>query len=246
MPFRTLHYLIPIIAAVLGILSQYVGLDIWLAQQFYDPQQHIWPYQDNWLTQTVIHRGGRDLIGLLVIGTLVFFIMSLLVARWRPWRLAAGYLLVASLSGMLIISQLKSHTHIYSPWDLKMFGGLYPHIRLFDTVSQNSPVGFAFPAGHAGGGYALLSIYFLLRQTVHRYRHYFLLIALLVGMIFGIDQQIRGAHMLSHDLFTFSICWMSCLVWAKLFFNRQAKNKTRPALARTNIPLQHENSLSAN
>jgi membrane-associated PAP2 superfamily phosphatase len=29
--------------------------------------------------------------------------------------------------------------------------------------------------------------------------------------VFGIDQQLRGAHFLSHDLFTAMICWAVAL-----------------------------------
>jgi len=225
MKFRTIHYIIPMMAVFSGILAQYSGLDIWLAGHFYDQHQHIWPYQNSWLMQDVIHRGGRNLIGLLVIGTLLYFVMTLFVERWHHRRRATGYLLAASLTGLIIISLLKGHTHIYSPWDLKIFGGLYPHIRLFDTIAQNSPVGYAFPSGHASGGYILLSIYFLLHQTTHRYRHYSLAIALLIGLIFGVDQQIRGAHMLSHDLFTLAICWTSCIVWSALLFSNKQLSK---------------------
>ena len=110
---------------------------------------------------------------------------------------------------------------MYSPWDLSQFGGHYPHIRLFDHVAQNSPVGLAFPAGHAGGGYILLSLYFVLREYTHRYRHLLLAVAAIIGMTFGVAQQIRGAHVLSHDLTTIAICWLTCLMWAKLMLQRK-------------------------
>jgi membrane-associated PAP2 superfamily phosphatase len=99
---------------------------------------------------------------------------------------------------------------------LQIFGGLYPNIRLFDTVAQSLPVGHAFPAGHSSGGFALLSIYFMARRHQYRHSSLFLYAALGLGLIFGFDQQIRGAHMLSHDLFSLAICWSSCLIWSAL------------------------------
>ncbi len=221
MPHRTIPYLIPLLAMGLAILSQYSGLDLWLAQLFYDQQQHLWPYQEHWLMQTVIHRGGRDLVAVFILGTLLVFGLSFVVKSWRHLRAAAGYILLVSLTSLVIISEFKSHTHIYSPWDLTQFGGHYPHIRLFDHVAQNIPVGQAFPAGHAGGGYILLSVYFVVREYTHRYRYVFLAVAAVIGMTFGIAQQIRGAHMLSHDLTTIAICWITCLVWAKLMLQRK-------------------------
>lgn len=218
MPYSYKHYLIPLLAMSLAIFSQYSGFDLWLAGHFYDQQQHLWPYQEHWLWQTIIHRGGRDLVGVFVIVTLLLFITSFVVKQWRHLRVRTGYVLTAVLTSLLIIGQLKSHTHIYSPWDLKQFGGSFAHIRLFDHVVQNTPVGYAFPAGHAGGGYMLFSLYFLLRETAPKYRYVFLTIATVVGMTFGIAQQLRGAHMLSHDLTAITICWLSCIVWGKIFF----------------------------
>lgn len=223
MPYRVIHYLVPLLAMGMALLSQYSGLDIWLAQQFYDQQHHLWPFQEHWLTQTVLHRGGRDVIGVFIIATFLLFLLSFIIKPWRRLRRGSGYILAASLTSLVIISQLKSHTHIYSPWNLKLFGGALPHIRLFDHVIKNLPVGYAFPAGHAGGGYILLSLYFLLRNSAHRYRYTFLVIAVVVGMAFGVAQQIRGAHMLSHDLTTITICWMSCIVWGKLLLQRQRR-----------------------
>jgi membrane-associated PAP2 superfamily phosphatase len=37
-----------------------------------------------------------------------------------------------------------------------------------------------------------------------------------VGLIFGISQQLRGAHFISHDLWTLAICWFFSLTIFKL------------------------------
>jgi membrane-associated PAP2 superfamily phosphatase len=221
MPHRTLHYLIPLALMCLAIASQYSGLDIWLAQHFYDHEHHVWLYQNSWALEKVFHRGGRTLIGIFMIGVLLTWVLSFVVKRWRHLRLPTGYILVTALTSLEIVSELKSITHMYSPWDLQVFGGANPHVRLFDSADTNSPIGYAFPAGHAAGGYILLSLYFWLQHTMHRYRYAALALAIIVGMSFGIAQQIRGAHMLSHDLTTIAICWLSCLVWAKLLLQRK-------------------------
>ena len=72
------------------------------------------------------------------------------------------YFLIASAAGPIIVGFLKQTTHIYTPWKIKHFSGPLPYIRLFDPVPGHLPVGRAFPAGHASGGYAFLSLYFLL------------------------------------------------------------------------------------
>ncbi len=209
-------YLFPVVCMLAGLVSQYSGLDIGLERFFYDEQQHLWPYQDSWLTEDILHKGGRDAVALVILSMLLFFIATLFNKGLMQYRRTAGFMLLSSLTGIGLVAALKSITHIYTPWELQVFGGQYPDIRLFDTVADGLPVGHAFPAGHASGGYALLSIYFAARS--HHYRHSvpLLYFALGMGLLFGIAQQVRGAHMLSHDLFTLAICWSSCLVWSAL------------------------------
>ena len=221
MQFRTSHYVIPLVAMLTGIFFQYSGIDIWFEHFFYDEAQHAWPYDHNWLASDVIHRGGQFVMMVYAKGLLVFAIFTLLIKKLKVYRKAAWFLVLASLTGVAIIGELKNITHIYSPWDLLVFGGEYPHIRLFDTVASTAPVGHAFPAGHAGGGFALLSFYFWFREKNHSCRYYFLAVALGMGLIFGLEQDIRGAHMLSHDLFAFAICWLACMGWAVVFFSQK-------------------------
>ncbi len=214
MPITLRHYVFPIICVLAGIASQYSGLDISFEQIFYDHQHHLWPYKETWLTQNLLHQAGRDFVALVVIGMILFFIATLLNNRMQRYRRSAGFLLLSTLTGIGLVAALKSSTHIYTPWDLKIFGGLYPNIRLFDSVPANMPVGHAFPAGHASGGFALLSLYFLTLGHQLRHRKLFLYAAVGLGLLFGLDQDIRGAHMLSHDLFSLAVCWSSCLIWA--------------------------------
>ncbi len=208
------HYLFPVICILAGIASQYSGLDIRLEQFFYNDQLQLWPYKETWVTQDLLHRGGRDAVALVIIGMFLFLLATLFNDRLTPYRRNASFLLLSSLTGIGLVALLKASTHIYTPWDLQVFGGLYPNIRLFDPVANDLPVGHAFPSGHASGGFALLSFYFLARSHRHRYSPFFLYAALGLGLIFGLDQQIRGAHMLSHDLFSLAICWFSCLAWS--------------------------------
>jgi len=208
------HYLFPVVCMLAAVFSQYSGLDINMAQIFYDRQHHLWPYANLWLTQTILHDGAADVIGLIFISIILFFFATLFSSKGRRYRRATGFVILASLTGIIIVGALKDITHLYTPWDLKEFGGQYPNIRLFDSVASYLPVGHAFPSGHASGGFALLSIYFVARYYQHRYCLRSLYIALAVGFVLGLDQQIRGAHMISHDLFTLAICWLSCIFWA--------------------------------
>jgi membrane-associated PAP2 superfamily phosphatase len=79
-----------------------------------------------------------------------------------------------------------------------------------------------FPAGHASGGYAWLAFYFLGVYKQSAWRWVGLGFALSIGLIFGVSQQLRGAHFITHDLWTLGICWFFSLLIFKLIFLAKA------------------------
>ncbi len=49
----------PCVLLVIAVFFEYSGFDIWWISQFYDLQNHIWPYKHHWLFDTIIHSGGQ-------------------------------------------------------------------------------------------------------------------------------------------------------------------------------------------
>jgi membrane-associated PAP2 superfamily phosphatase len=210
--------ILPLSLVLTGIMFEYSGFDIWWISHFYDYQTRSWPFRDHWLFETVIHEWGRyfdmGAAGLW----LVFFFLTFFLKPLKTFKKPLIYFLVSSATGPLIVGAGKHLTHIYTPWDLKIFSGTLPYIRLLDPVPGGMPIGEAFPAGHASGGYAFFSLYILMRHLGSPHRIYGLIFALGLGLIFGIGQQVRGAHFPSHDLFTLVICWYSALIFYYIFF----------------------------
>jgi membrane-associated PAP2 superfamily phosphatase len=138
--------------------------------------------------------------------------------EFGQYRKILLFFFFATALGHIVVGVVKNITPIYTPWDLNLFNGIQPYIKLFDNVPIDVPVGHAFSAGHASGGYCFLSLYFVLLQYRFPNRIYGLLFGLILGLIFGISQQIRGAHFPSHDLVTVVICWYSSLLIYLLFY----------------------------
>lgn len=155
------------------------------------------------------------------IGLLLFVALSFLIRKLQPYRKGAGYLLLCILLGTGIVSLLKSTTHIYTPWDLVLFGGDKPYIRLFDAVPTGLPVGHAFPGGYSSGGFAFVCLSFLWSVYRPMYRHFGLAFGLGLGALFAITQELRGAHFLSHDLFSHVICWYVSWALYCIMFRRE-------------------------
>jgi membrane-associated PAP2 superfamily phosphatase len=219
------HLLFPLIVlSVLLVCMEFTQLDVWLASHFYNTELKLWPYREHWLTQTVLHKAGR-----YIVYTIGVMLLLCWLTAFRSKSALSGYrkhltfLLLASLTGPLIITYLKSHTHIYCPWDLALFGGNKPHIRLFDPIDNNLSIGHCFPSGHSGLGFTFVSLYFFFLLAKPTYKYHGLTAGLVAGFIFGINQEIRGAHFFSHDVFALAVCWFSSLLLFMVFFSRQFK-----------------------
>lgn len=211
----------PFFLVLTAIFFEYSGFDLWWVSHFYDNQTHSWPFREHWLFETVIHKWGRYLDLAAGLAWLVVFALSFFSSILKNQRRLMVYFLVAAGAGPLFVGAGKHLTHIYTPWDLALFSGTLPHIRLFDPVPPGLGVGHAFPAGHASGGYAFLSLYFVMGHLGCCRKIYGLMAGLSLGLIFGAGQQVRGAHFPSHDLFTLVICWYSALVSYRIFFPEQ-------------------------
>ncbi|XOF33337.1 MAG: phosphatase PAP2 family protein [Candidatus Electrothrix sp. YB6] len=208
----------PCLLLIFALIFEYSGIDIWWVSHFYDPGNNIWPYREHWLFDHIIHSGGQLLDWSFAAIWLLFFLLINIRKDLRIYRKIALYFFVATAAGPLLVGIGKKFTHIYSPWDLQLFNGPEPYIRMLDAVPANAPKGHAFPAGHASGGYCFLSIYFVLLRYRSAYRGYGLIFGLVLGLIFGLGQQIRGAHFPSHDMITVLICWYASLACYLLFY----------------------------
>lgn len=211
----------PLFILMTGIFFEYSGFDFWWISHFYDAKTHLWPFRGHWLFYTVIHEWGRYFEMGIAALWLIFFNLTFFINPLKKHKKLLVYFLVASLAGPLFVGIGKNITHIYSPWDLRLFSGMMPYIRLFDSVPNDMPFGEAFPSGHASGGYAFFSLYFLLKHLDSPFRKYGLLFGLVLGFIFGIGQQVRGAHFPSHDLFSMAICWYAALIFYHLFYPKK-------------------------
>ncbi len=202
----------PLCAAAAAIaLLQGAGADLWLADHLYAAEGGRWALEHAWVTETLIHQWGKRLD---VVAWLLLASIRIVLSRepsTRAWWRPLDYLLVATLAGPLMVSWMKSWTDVDCPWDLARYGGSHAYVELL----QARPVGFGpgqcFPAGHASAGYGWVALFFGLGALNRRWGWIGLAAALAVGLVFGISQQLRGAHFLSHDVAAMAVCW--CMAW---------------------------------
>lgn len=213
------HLLRPLMIFLLAAMwLEFSGVDLWLADVIYHWSGDSWRWRDAWVTATLVHEYGRSFVAVLVLMLVLLIAASWWVAVLRPFRSGLCYVLVSAIMAGLIVNIGKRLTQVDCPWDLLRYGGTVGYVRNFTSHANTGGVGGCFPAGHASAGYAWFGLYYFVRQYWPRWSRMALLGVLLLGLVFGIAQQLRGAHFLSHDAWTLGICWLVATTLALIWF----------------------------
>ncbi|MGV8960625.1 MAG: phosphatase PAP2 family protein [Stenotrophomonas sp.] len=206
------HLLLPVVALLAASAALMAGnIDQWFADQLYRLEGGRWVLKEAWFTSQLIHRDGKWLSVLASLGLIGALLRARFDARWHRYRRPLLYLLLAVALSTGLVSALKSVTQMDCPWDLSRYGGLRSFVGLFETRPADMPSAACFPAGHASAGYAWVALYFFALVVRPAWRWRLLTLALLTGATFGFGQQLRGAHFLSHDLWSLGISWLVAL-----------------------------------
>jgi membrane-associated PAP2 superfamily phosphatase len=109
---------------------------------------------------------------------------------------------------------LKAVTNIPCPKDLILFGGDYPYVTLFREFPANlvqpERTIRCYPAGHASGAFALMSLGLLFNSS--RNRRIAAISAFVLAWIVGIYKMGMGDHFLSHTIVTMLIAFLFILL----------------------------------
>ncbi len=198
---------LPFVLFVVAVaLIAATSLDTVLARAlFYDGTR--WLGAQSWWTNEFLHEGGRWAMRLVAVAALVMWGVGRFSPRRAHWKRPASYVAIAIILSTGLVGLLKSQTNVDCPSDLEGFGGARPHVGLLEDRPDDLPHAACFPAAHSSSGFALIAFYFLWRERDRRLARAGLALGLVTGIVFGIAQQSRGAHFISHDV------WSAFLVW---------------------------------
>ena len=152
-------------------------------------------------------------LGIFALFALLASYVPALAARWPALvvhRRPLGYFVACMALVPLLVGGLKQVTNIDCPWDLERYGGTRPFVHIFEDRPDELPRAACFPGAHSSSGFALLCLYFLGWRVGRAHALAGLAVGLLVGVTFSLAQQSRGAHLLSHDLWSGFIAWAMC------------------------------------
>lgn len=210
-------------------LWEWSRLDLPLVRLYATEQGFAW--RDHWLTAKVLHDGAR------LVGWAFFF--TLLASVWRPRLLLPEvprreriWWILTTLVCVALIPLMKRVSTTSCPWSLVQFGGEFArYVPHWVLGSQDGGPGGCFPSGHASTAFALLPGWFAIRDHAPRAARLFLAVVVTCGALLAWVQMMRGAHYLSHSLWTAFICWtVSVISWHGLQAWRDRKRlDARPA-----------------
>ena len=193
--------------ALLGLLLwDASGMDLKLA--FAVGGAHGFPLRDHWFLVQLLHSGAKLVAWLFVLGLCIAVTWPVQPLTALPF--ARRVQLVASaLLAWGAVATIKANSATSCPWDLQLFGGVARYVSHWAAWrTPDGGGGRCFPAGHATTGFAFVGGYFALRHQRPRLATTWLGAAMTTGLVLGVAQQLRGAHFMSHTLWTGWLCWL--------------------------------------
>ena len=202
--------------AACALLIYWLGtctdVDLRLADAMFDRLHGVFPWRHAWLADTFNH---RILKTVLTVAAASVIAAAIADATWPRARLGpAGRLRlrIVALAAVLVplaTSLLKGQSIAHCPWDLARYGGAEPYVRIFEALPLGASAGHCLPAGHASSALWLVSLAVLWLPGAPRKAMLAALLSLAAGFAVGWMQQLRGAHFLTHTLWSM---WIACAI----------------------------------
>lgn len=206
-------------------LGHSTDLDLRLADAAFDARLGTFPWKHAWLTETFNHVILKWLLTLFAAGFIGLAARDALRPRLALDAVGRLQLRIVALAAILVpavTSTLKQLSWSHCPWDLLRYGGDQPYVRLFGAFPAHSFPGQCLPAGHASSALwlvALVVFWLPARPSAARRAG---LLAIAFGGAVAYLQQLRGAHFMTHTLWSI---WIACAIVLALIAVLQAKTQ---------------------
>ena len=209
-------------ALLIGLIAWDVsGADLSVVRLFADLDGFV--ERDSWWASTLLHSGGRWAAWGLAAGLLVVAIRTPTAVARGPGRSERALWLGTMFLCALTVPAMKGVSLTSCPWDLTAFGGVARYVSHWRLGVPDGGPGHCFPAGHAVAAFAFLGMYFLWREHHAGRARLWLAGVLGLGVLFGFAQLARGAHYVSHTLWSAWICWVIGVAASAAFHHRTAR-----------------------
>ena len=198
------------------LLFHWNSIDLWVQDFFYNADLKQWLVdRDQALPKLILYDGIKRFF---VISVLV---LAVVVVAFRKNSVIKAYkqgLMIVILSCLLVplvVGGLKAVTNTPCPKDITHFNGQLPYVGVLDSYpagTRPAEEQRCYPAAHASGGFALLSVFFLFKTRKNKIIATSL--AMSTGWIIGFYKMLIGDHFLSHTIVSMLLAWLIILIIA--------------------------------
>ena len=159
--------------------------------------------RENWILVHIGHELFKYLVMSIAVIHLLIFVYCTIQKSHPTLRGISGRVVLGMLLCVSVVGLLKSHSIHACPWSMLEVNG-----SQFDWNKPIHGLGKCFPGGHASAGFSLFILYFAYRPFYPKFARIGLGLALFMGISMSLVQMLRGAHFLSHNLWTAWWCWL--------------------------------------
>jgi membrane-associated PAP2 superfamily phosphatase len=197
------------------IFFEYTNTDILIEDYFYNFTQNAWRFQDpGAFYYKIFYQGIKIPIYIIGLSAISAYFYARKKNIWHEKRKALAVIsLTIVLLPALIALVGKNVSNVHCPDDITRYGGGIPYVKVLENYPPNpkSPDGkygrgHCFPAGHASGGFALLSLVCFFKTRKQKSLAF--LFAMSMGVAMSAIQMLRGLHYLSHQLVTMILAFI--------------------------------------
>lgn len=213
------------LAIVTLVIFHFTNLDYIIQSYFYNSATGWFIDRNDQFNKNIFYIVPKQMVTISAVFIIYLFIkyffLSLSDKQYTYILRVISYIFISMLISIVAVSMLKQATNMYCPDSIIDFGGEKPYVKLFEKFTSelnDFKRGKCYPAGHASGGFSLISIALILKR---KYSIYWLWIAIFIGINMGGYQILKGAHYLSDTIITLFISVLTFLISLKLIFKKK-------------------------
>lgn len=200
-------------------------IDTLIQDTMFNDETHQW-ILDNQLQpyKFIFYDGIKKLLILFALSFLIALIFFRDKAIIKEYKKGMIIVILSAIIIPLVVGSLKKYTNMPCPKNEIHYGGIYPSTKVWESYPENFTqldTIRCWPAGHASGGFALLSLFFLFKSKKNK--TIALINALVIGWSMGIYKMLIGDHFLGHTLITMILAWFIVLLISKTVYSLSRK-----------------------
>ncbi|MEC8011481.1 MAG: phosphatase PAP2 family protein [Pseudomonadota bacterium] len=188
-----------VICIVVLCIMELTSFDFVVSDLLYQESIQQWLVSAN---NQSLHFIFYDGIKTVYIGVILIVLVALFAQKVpNEYKKGAITFVVSVILITSLVGLLKASTNMACPKDLMIYSGDVVYKKLFDFYSISdlpSRIQRCFPAGHAGLGYAFISLAFIPVQV--RNKVWLGTLMFVVGSCMGVYKMVIGDHFISHTL----------------------------------------------